>query len=309
MMVKEIFIPKIRITITDDADIDKFIALYNGKKNIYQSVYSYVGEPIAPNAYIDKIFLDFDYDTDLKFYDDVRKVAFYLYDLGVKFYIRFSGRGFHIFILTYNEQLKQPKLAIKKWVKDLHRRTNTYSDPSVVGDTRRVSRILGTKNLKTGLYCIPIEYHQLCELSYEDICQMAKSYNGHADYIIGQDYVSLLPLDEDIITTKHEIVLNDVHFSAKFPPCIDYLLSNADLGYHERRELIIYLRDDGYTEEEVVEILRNHLSDEKFQHCVEEEHQVSYLFGREDILFSSCESQKCNGICNSSDCCGANLYL
>ena len=235
--------------------------------------------------------------------------AKYLYNLGVKFYIRFSGRGFHIFVLAKNEVLKQPKLAIKKWVKDLHRRTNTHSDPAVVGDTRRVSRILGTKNLKTGLYCIPVSYRQICTLCYEDICDMAKKYDGTLDYIIGQNVISLLPFDEDLVLVKEDVSLDNINFSTKFPPCIEYLLSISDLGYHERRELIIYLRDDGYTEEEVVKILESHLSHEKFIHCIEEEHQVSYLFGREDILFSNCESQKCNGICQSSDCDGANLYI
>lgn len=309
MIVKEIFIPKLRITIENDDDIKKFITLYNGKKNIYQSVYSYRDMPIAPNAYIDKVFLDFDYDEDFKFYDDVRKVAKYLYDLGVKFYIRFSGRGFHIFILTKDEDLKQPKLAIKKWVRELHRRTNTHSDPAVVGDTRRVSRILGTINLKTGLYCIPISYQQICDLTYNDICHMAKKYDGSKDYITGQDLISLVPFDEEIIVVKEEVSFDNINFSTKFPPCINYLLSVSDLGYHERRELIIYLRDDGYTEDEVTQILEEHLSHEKFTHCIEDEHQVSYLFGREDILFSNCDSQKCNGVCVSDDCDGANLYL
>ena len=112
MIVDEIFIPKRRIVIVNPEQIQHYISVYNGKKNIYQSVYHYKNKPSAINAIVDKVFLDFDYDDDLKFYDDVRKVAKYLHKHGIRFYIRFSGRGFHIFIMVQNN-LKQPKLAIK----------------------------------------------------------------------------------------------------------------------------------------------------------------------------------------------------
>ena len=56
-------------------------------------------------------------------------------------------------------------------------------------------------------------------------------------------------------------------------------------------------------------ILKKSLSHQKFVHCVEEEHQLQYLMQREDILFSSCRSQKLNGICPSQSCTGNDLYL
>ena len=110
MIVDEIFIPKRRIVIANPEQIQHYISVYNGKKNIYQSVYHYKNKPSAINAIVDKVFLDFDYDDDLKFYDDVKKVAKYLHKHGIRFYIRFSGRGFHIFVMVQNN-LKQPKLS------------------------------------------------------------------------------------------------------------------------------------------------------------------------------------------------------
>ena len=308
-MISELFIPKKRIVIEDDNIKQQYIDLYNGKKNLYESVYCYTDVPDSKNAIIDKIFLDFDYDDDLLFYDDVRKVAKYLYELGVKFCIRFSGRGFHIFILCKEVELKHPNLAIKKWVNQLHRRTETQSDRSVVGDTRRVCRILDTKNLKTGLYCIPLKYNHLCTLSYEDICDMAKERSHLSDYYYGYDSIDLTPFDNEEKTSVKQFAPQNIVVSVEFPPCINGLLSNPDLGYHERRELIIYLRDDGYTEEEIYSILKEHLSHKKFAHCTEEENQLSYLMRREDILFSNCEAQKMNGVCNSDTCDGCRLYL
>ena len=124
----------------------------------------------------------------------------------------------------------------------------------------------------------------------------------------GYDMVDLTPFDNEEKTSVY-VAPQNIVVSTEFPPCIRSLLSTPDLGYNERRELIIYLRDDGYTEEEIYDILEKHLSHKKFIHCTEEENQLSYLMGREDILFSNCQSQKLNGICTSEDCDGCNLYI
>lgn len=310
MMVSELFIPKTRIRIEDEKDIKRFIRTYNGKKNIYLSVYKYQDYPDAKNACVDKVFFDFDYDENLMFYDDVRRVADYLKQMDYMFYIRFSGRGFHIFVVTEREELKQPKVAIRKFVNDVHQRTGTKSDMSVVGDLRRVSRALGTKNLKTNLYCIPITYEQLQTLSYEDVREVAKKYNDDYDHINGYTKISLMQFDEEEeLLSSHNVDISNISVSTEFPPCINKLLQTPDLGYHERRELIVYLRDDGYTEEEIESMLEKTLSHDKFIHCIDEENQLEYLMNRDDILFSSCATQKMNGICCSDICSGQNLYI
>lgn len=311
MIVDEIFIPKKRFTVYNNEEVRYYIRVYNGKKNIYQSVYHYQDEPLASNAIIDKIFLDFDYDDDMKFYDDVKTVAKYLYQNEIQFYIRFSGRGFHIFVMVKKQHFTQPKFAIKQWVQDMHRRTNTKSDPAVIGDTRRVCRVLGTKNLKTNLYCIPIQYDMLQNMQYSDICALARKNHGRRDYVNGSLLLDLSEYDNYIPTYSKPSapIQHDVKIADTYPPCIQRLLSIPDLGYNERRELIIYLRDDGYDEDEIMSILEATLSHEKFIHCIEEEHQLQYLMRREDILFSSCRSQKLNGICASTSCQGNNLYL
>lgn len=321
MICEEVFIPKKRMIIYNPYDIEKYIKLYDGKKNIYKSVYKYYDVPNAYTAIVDKIFLDFDYDDDMIFFDNVRKVAKYLHDLGAKYYIRFSGRGFHLFILLRDITLMNPKKAIRYWVNEVHKRTNTTSDMSVVGDTRRVSRALYTKNLKSKLYCIPIQYADLMNLSYDEICRMAQSNertitNGDSlfpkyDYINGDALVDISGYDDEITAKRQKtsVDLSNIKIDINFPPCVKQLLNNSELGWNERRELIIYLRDDGYTYDEIVTFLKNTLSEDKFHHCMYEEHQVDYLLEREDILFSSCKTQKINGICGSKVCQGNNLYL
>ena len=88
------------------------------------------------------------------------------------------------------------------------------------------------------------------------------------------------------------------------------MLSNPELGYYERGQLILYLRDDGYSFYEILAILKSVLSPKKYYHCTAEENQPEYLYyGREEMLFASCQTLKDNGLCPSGKCTGQWLYL
>ena len=325
--MREIFIPKTRIPAYQPT-IDMYRELSAAKKDLYLSVYEYdvaSKEDIrAQNAIVDKIFLDFDYDEELKFFDDVRTVAKFLYEIKAKFKIRFSGRGFHLFIYLNDTELKNPSKAIKSWVKDLHQKTNTTSDPAVIGDLRRVSRMIGTMNMKTHLYCIPIDYAHLMNFTYEAICEMAKNgeliykngdktgLSGYEEWIQGESLVDISDYDTDPQPVKHEpIDVSQIEIIAGHPPCIESMLSNPNLGYYERGQLIIYLRDQGYSFYEILTVLKLTLSEQKFYHSTEEENQPEYLYYmRENLLFGNCDTQKQNGICPCDGYCGGPyLYL
>lgn len=315
--MREIFIPKTRIPVTSQCQIDEYRRLYSSKKNIYLSVYEYDcqdKELISHHtAKVDKIFLDFDYDEDMKFFNDVRMVAKFLHELGVKFKIRFSGRGFHLFIYISDAHLKNPKHAIRGWVKALHEKTNTTSDSSVVGDIRRVSRMLGTMNMKTHLHCIPLDYAHLMNFTYDAICKLAIEcyFDDIDEYIHDGDLVDITEYDTDIEKPVINYVdTSKIKITDSFPPCIENMLKNPNLGYYERGQLILYLRDDGYSFYEILTVLKSILSEEKYYHCTEEENQPEYLYYiREKLLFSSCETQKQNGICHFDDCEGCFLYI
>lgn len=311
----EIFIPKKRIPVKTQEEAEEYRILYSGKKNIYQSVYQYNGDINMYNAVVDKIFLDFDYDDNLNFFTDVRKVARYLAISDYTFYIRFSGRGFHIFILLdKNVKLNNPKQAIRNWVKDMHTKTDTDSDHSVIGDLRRVSRMLNSMNLKTHLYCIPIKYSDLMCATYESICEMAKTIDDihTSDYVFMGEYLDISNFDSDSKPKplSSKIDKDKIKIRDGFPPCILNMLKDPNLGYYSRGQLILYLRDDGYSFTEILTVLKQVLSEEKFYHCTEEEGQVEYLyFVREKLLFASCQSLKENGLCPSDECTGQHLYL
>lgn len=316
-MMQEVFLPKVRIPIYEEEQIDELVDMYSGKKDIYKSVYKYNGygkDSIKPeNAIVDKIFLDFDYDNDLKFFDDVKKVAKLLYDSKIKFHIRFSGKGFHIFIYLNDTKLKNPRQAIRNWVKDLHQKTNTTSDPAVIGDLRRVTRIVGSMNMKTHLHCIPLNYAQLMNYTYDAICHMAIDY-APKEIVEHEDSCLLDISSYDTVNNIEQcfkpINTSNIQITNEHPPCIQKMLSDPNLGYYARGQLVIYLRDDGYGFSEILTILKTILSEEKYYHCTEEEGQPEYLYYvREDMVFSSCATLKANGLCCSDSCTGHYLYI
>ena len=70
MMVSEMFIKPRRIKIINKNDVQFFVEIYNGKKDLYQTVYNYEDIIDVNTVIVDKIFLDFDFDIDMKFLKD-----------------------------------------------------------------------------------------------------------------------------------------------------------------------------------------------------------------------------------------------
>lgn len=313
MKVSEMFIKPRRIKITDKKDVDYYKKIYNGKKNLYQTVYEYEDVIDTSTVIVDKIFLDFDYNIDMNFLYDVRTIAKYLYENDYLFYIRFSGNGFHIFILLDNTKLKNPKNAIKNYVNYLHKKTDTESDPAVIGDLRRVVRIPNTLNIKhkDQYYCIPISYDELLNMSYEEIRILAKHSRSNNDFINGNRFLNISEWDIDISEKRGEKntynTINNNYINDKIPPCIIELMKDPTLGNTGRIQVILFFRDLGYSKEEVEEVLYSFLSEEKFNHCVYEEHLIDYLFEK-DYIFNDCFSQKEDGFCVSETCQGHGLY-
>lgn len=313
MLVGEVFIKPRRLKTYSKDDIDYYIDIYNGKKDLYETVYQYEDFIDVSTVIVDKIFLDFDFNVDMKFLHDVRTVATYLYDNDYLFTIRFSGNGFHILIYLTQDELSNPKMAIRQYVNFLHKETDTESDPAVIGDLRRVIRIPNTLNIKhkEHFYCIPLKYTELMSMSYEDIRKMAKNPRDESDFFNGHRYLNISEWDtlivEECVCHDQQNVILDTNISNDLPACIRAAMRVSDLGNLGRMQLILFLRDLGYSKEEVEDILFSFLSEEKFKHSVFEEHQIEHLFNK-DYMFSDCNVQKQNGFCMSELCKGHGLY-
>ena len=180
--------------------------------------------------------------------------------------------------------------------------------PSIAGHT------IHTINVKSHLYCIPISYYDLQNKTYKEIQEYAKSDRGREDIYYGRTLLDISDFDKKIekdynVDFSYGII-NESNSDLNYKPdCICSFLSNPDLGYAERRDVIIFFRDMGCSEEEVIKILEEHLSSEKFHHCMFEEKQVTRLFNKDMLIMRSCYTLKSLGLCPNEKCSGNNLYI
>ena len=310
MLISELFIKPRRDVVYKQSTIDYFVDVFNGKTHIYESVYYFEDEPNPDKAIIDKIYLDFDAQDD-GFFESTKKVAKYLHDRDIKFYIRFSGRGFHIFIMLDQQKcLKNPKVAIKQYVRYLHEETNSSSDPAIIGDITRLVRIPNTINIKSHKYCIAITYDMLMNYDYDKIYQLASHKGPCYDYYNGHKLLDISKWDgEKYIKNNASYTVNTkAILSNDIPPCIQKMMEDKNLGWKNRTFVITCLRDLGYTRDEIESILHSFLTEEKFYHSVFEEKQLERLVDVEDTLFASCKTLKEYDLCIDETCQGHNIY-
>ena len=176
----------------------------------------------------------------------------------------------------------------------------------------RVSRIPNTINLRTGMFCIPITLEEL-EKDLDDIHQLAKKPRK-VNNKNGNKLVDLEKCDQSTIKFDFNNLTSDVEGCQTvdleyIPRCVKAALERGTCRHRERYYIITALRDLGYSEEAVFKILEKYLLEKHFEHCIDEEGQLDYLFNeRQDLLFPSCMTIKADGFCVEG-CSGFNLYF
>jgi len=221
-----------------------YVNTYNGKKDLYTSIYSFRrvenGKLNYNSAVIDKIFFDFDGEDS---YKGVKKFAKFLHDDGIKFAIHFSGGGFHIFIAVESDEvINDYRLAIKSCQEEILNTYNLkqYCDTHVLGDIARITRIPNTFNLRRGRYCIPLLYEDL-DKSFTDIKWMARKQRKIRKYWSKGRALKLkntVTKPEKIINIGDGIVIDDIE------PCIRNILSKRNPSHDERFLLVLWLSNE-----------------------------------------------------------------
>jgi len=292
----------------------KLINLFNGKKDLYRSVYNFIDSPQGANALVDKVFFDFDPADGINPLSDLKKVVEYCVTNKISHASYFSGRGFHLYIYVEKNfafDYLSPNMAIRNFVNKMIDRLGVNPDRQVIGDLMRVSRLPNTMNTKTKLFCIPITVEEVLNYELDDLKKLGKKQRS-IDNLAPGNKIDLKNFDEQtgpkctISYTPKGV--NCVDFGDNIPHCVKSALANGEPGYQQRYLIITALRDLAYSKEEVEEILKKYLSEEKFYHCVEEEAQLDYLFDRQELLFPSCDTIQAQGYC-IRECRGQSIYV
>lgn len=278
-----------RVTVQKD-EFYKHINLLNGKKRIFSSVYNYTGnyefDKLA--LVIDKVFFDFDGPDSLP---NALALIQECLNNEYRFMPLFSGGGFHVYVFTNKKQLCNPKFALSGF-----QRKFSGMDATSVGDIARVATIPNTFNTKRGRFCIPVSIEDI-KSGYDFVIDKAKEQCF--DYkIYGMNLVDLIDGDTEMVyqTFKFEEPRIETRKIDKLPPCINDILSYKKKGYRGRFLVINYLKDAGYFESEIEDIIHEFCTEQEVRHCIREERQVNRLYWK-DIMFPYCEQIKIEGKC------------
>jgi len=287
---------------------------YNKIKNVYFSLYSCgkdrdYGEDTRFRKFnIHMIYFDFD---EASAFFDVCKLHDYCKSKNINHTMVFSGGGYHFYIFTKKgKKLKNPKSALRKSQDFFCKMLGLNLDEHVRGDIKRISRVPNTWNKKRKRYCIPISEEDLKE--GEAFIKKKASKQHFQFYFYGNDFFDISKYDTGErgdrlefpeVEKKLKIKIKGDEVLKSLPLCISSLLARGNPGWRERYLIISYLRDSGYIQSEVVEILQKFLTKAKFNHCVYEEEQVKYLFRRSELFFPSCIAMRNEGRCPKKKKC------
>lgn len=310
-----------RKTMNSLSEMLQYINLNNGTKNVYTTVYHFTNiNPVTKKldfstAQIDKIFIDLDSDNC---YDDMLLFHKFCSKEDLLHCIFFSGRGFHVYIFAEGNisNKKSSLINATNWlIENASDERKIVVDNHVVGDLARVTRVPNTYNIKRKRFCIPLAKQQL-GLSFESIKKLAATQQVQANIIMGTKKLNLQQFDKEIQITNVEF--GDAEGSAdlsdfkkfNFKPCIYKMMKVHEMKHEIRYELIVYLRDYGFSQTDVLKLMQKVLSPKKFYHMtVQERNQtVKQVFQSVERYQFSCKKVKRMGFCNGEEECSNDLY-
>lgn len=298
-----------RYTISSFEELERNIEKYNERKKVFTSLYNYTRELNPALVIVDKIFFDFDAKDGNPFIE-MKKVFNYLFIEKLKFFVVFSGGGFHIYIFTRNNtELLNPKKALegahKKIISLVEENTKEklLFDKTVIGDITQLVRIPSTRNRRRDSWCCFINHRDI-EIGFEHIKAMAKENRFGHFQIFGNRYFDVKPFDakadkplelEFVFAGEEGEKINPKETVKKAKLCIQHLVKNTEGNNEDRFVIISYFMSEGFSIIQVKKILGEFLPADKFRHCVKE-NQVERIF-RKIMLTPECNKLKNMGHC------------
>lgn len=326
---REIAFPQRRF-VQDREEFIKLIKAYNGKKNIYFSIYNCCsrqeyrfGSEISNfqnHAIIDKVFFDLDIDGKNpsleKPLQDLKKLIAYCQSRNYKFSMCFSGKkGYHFYLyckkIRDKEFLRNAHLYISK-ILDIN------LDIHIRGDIARVSRVPNTIHLSGERYCIPLSIADV-EAGTDFIAEKALQPNPDFN-VYGAELLDLTSLPN--ISIEHsngreipefdynKILDVDDKLISDFPMCVQSWLTTYENATHRNRFLFaLYCAHSGLTPEECNSLAKKYYGQMKersgrrtrYQEFISER-AVEYAYVKDFILPS------CNKLFEEGACLGRCSY-
>jgi hypothetical protein len=306
------------------ADLLTYINTYNGTNDVFVSAYRFstiiknkkgYPQPDYKTAIVDKIFIDLDGcrkaersnkrtgkktgepKNPKRAHDDAQRIHAWALEHDYLHLIHFSGKCYQIFIFI-EQNLKNPQIAMKNFLKVLERKLHVYIDRQLRGRLEQLVRYPDTWHPKGRRFCISVP--NFSKMTHLQIMNMAKKQR-HCLNFYGSKKIDISEWDRPI--QMDEPRLEPVKWDPKFaeqvenivrifkayeiPLCMQRLMTVPNLGYEGRYLLITYLHEMMIPVEATEQILKSFLSPKKYRHCVHEEAfayggQPRYIYSRAD---------------------------
>lgn len=243
----ELSVPYQRAIIKTSLQYRSLVEFWNGRKNLYRSVYHFDlkdGKPDFSNIIINQVYLDFDSDNS---HEVVKKLVQQLKDDNLKFRINFSGRrGYHVYISCEHQDINRKSYLtqLHQYIKDKYN-LNDDIDPHVIGNIRQLRRIENTLNIHGNLYCIPLKYDEMISLTFDEIKELAKNPRNFEVCWIEGNEIKLEKIDISYNINEKEIDRGNGEFKELgniLPePCMLRILHLVHPSQEERFLLCLWL--------------------------------------------------------------------
>jgi len=303
---RELGVP--RKIINNKDDFLKFINTYNGfKKAIYSSVYHFdklitisnYQKPDYDSAIIDCLYFDFD-DKDCDAYNEMFKLHNFCLERNIKHKVIMSGGGYHVYIYTSVYKPQNVRGTIYNAQYYFINNLNLKMDTHVIGNPAQLARVPNTWNGKREKFAIPLTRQQILE--GDDFIKDLAIKQNFVDGVIGEELFDLKEFDYepkgfDVSEEIKNIDLDLDGVKIELPPCLKNIIKNGEMRWKERYLIIMFMKEKGFNKNNVFDFLKEHCSENKLKHCVNQEKQLDYLFGRDDLTFPCCDKIKLDGYC------------
>lgn len=230
-----------RFVVHDEEEFIDFVKTYNGKMNVYTSVYNYQefssNRGLEHSVVIDRIFLDIDAhgnDSLEDAFEDLKALHKWLIERDLKHRMAFSGRGFYIFV--YGSRTSDLR-RVKAFFNICHDVINKSPllDNRVI-NTTRLRRVQNTYHIGAKRFSIPLIQADL-KKGLDYILNLSKKPRNGGNQYYGEKLLEWPKVKE---IEAAEIEIEGVESPATLPilPC----LASANLvqnPLHEARYLLV----------------------------------------------------------------------
>jgi len=248
------------------ADFDEFFSFYRSNRDtdFYVGFFSI---PQQRDNIYDAVLLDIDPGEGGDVEEKLRLVL--KITEGFERAVYFTGRGYHVVLIMGPVVVPNWGMAVRRFLVDYG--LDGLVDVPVAVDKRRVSRVVGTLNTKTGRRCVLVRY------DIGDTQQLSALFEGYA-------------AERD---TEHPVGRLNIDF---YPPCvlraIETLRVTGELSHPARMFLANFLYRAGVRREDIHAVFRMASDYDPEKTDYEINHIVSGNY-----KLHSCETLKAIGLC------------